>query len=124
MRQRIKAPEQVRAVPVLAATEAFGCTSSYDSRAISTFTPVAFVKASISLTNASSSDWTKYFQRSIESLASFSGFQGAFCAQAFAQSSKAGPVRAPAAPRAVPPCTRARRVNVVIGRSSVVKFMS
>ena len=57
-----------------------------------TFTPVALVKASISFTKASSSDCTKYFQRSIESLASFSGFHGAVCAQAFAQSSRAGPV--------------------------------
>jgi hypothetical protein len=35
-------------VLVLAATEAFGCTSSYDSREISTGTPVAWVKAAIS----------------------------------------------------------------------------
>src|SRR5476649_103634 len=49
--------------PVLAATEALGCTSSYDSREIVTFTPVAWVNASISFTNWSSSDCTKYFQR-------------------------------------------------------------
>src|SRR6185312_11513078 len=79
-------------VPVLAATDAFGCTSSYDSREISTGTPVACVKAWMSFTKASSSACTKYFQRSIESLAPFSGFQGALCAQAFAQSSSAGPV--------------------------------
>src|SRR5471030_440169 len=101
-------------VPVLAATEAFGCTSSYDSREISTGMPVAWVKAAISLTKASSSDCTKYFQRSIDSLAPFSGFHGAFCAQALAQSSSAGPVSALAAPIAVPPFTRARRVKSVM----------
>src|SRR5215471_13626964 len=98
-------------VPVLAATEAFGCTSSYDSRDISTGTPVAWLKAAISFTNASSSDCTKYFQRSIDSLAPFSGFQGAFCAQAFAQSSSAGPVNAPAAIAAVPLLIKVRRVK-------------
>jgi hypothetical protein len=66
-----------------------------------TLTPVAWVKASISLTKASSSDCTKYFQRSMESCAPFSGFQGAACAQALAHSSKAGPVSAPARR---PPC--------------------
>ena len=71
-----------------------------------TFTPVAWVKASISLTKASSSDCTKYFQRSMESCASFSGFHGAACAQALAHSSSAGPVSAPAAAAAVPPFTR------------------
>src|SRR6476620_455004 len=101
-------------VPVLAATDAFGCTSSYDSRAMSTFTPVALVKASINLTNASSSDCTKYFQRSIESFASFSGFQGALCAQAFAHSSRAGPVNAPAVIAAVPHLTKVRRVKLLM----------
>src|SRR5690242_3238071 len=48
------------------------------------------------------------------SLAFFSGFHGAFCAQAFAQSSRAGPDSAPAAPKAVPPFTRARRVKCCI----------
>src|ERR1700743_270612 len=81
---------------------------------MSTCTPVALENASISLTKASSSDCTKYFQRSMESLASFSGFHGAACAQALAQSSSAGPVSAPAAPRAVPPCTRVRRVKKVM----------
>src|SRR5450755_2907459 len=100
--------------PVLAATEALGCTSSYDSREIVTFTPVAWVNASISFTNWSSSDCTKYFQRNSDSAALFSGFQGAVCAQALAQSSKAGPVRAPAAASAVPLPTSARRVIIVI----------
>src|SRR6185369_4552279 len=81
---------------------------------ISTGTPVALLNASISLTNASSSAWTKYFQRSIESLAPFSGFQGAFCAQAFDHSRKAGPLSAAAAPAAVPPLTTARRVKSFI----------
>src|SRR5262249_62265332 len=89
---------------------------------MSTFTPVALVKASTSFTNASSSDWTKYFQRSIDNLASFSGFQGAFCAQAFAHSSKAGPVNAPAAKAAVPPLTKVRRGEVVLGVSPFALF--
>jgi len=53
--------------PVLAAIDAFGWTSSKDSRVMVTFTPVASVKASISATNASSSACTKYVQRSMES---------------------------------------------------------
>src|SRR4051812_41947914 len=79
-----------------------------------TFTPVACVNASISLTKASSSDCTKYFQRSMESCAPFSAFHGADCAQALAHSSSAGPVRAPAAAAAVPPFTSVRRVNMVM----------
>src|SRR5256885_2252850 len=79
-----------------------------------TFTPVACVNASISFTKASSSDCTKYFQRSMESCAFFSGFQGAACAQALAQSSRAGAVSAAAAVAAVPPFTSVRRVNMVI----------
>src|SRR5215831_546950 len=80
-----------------------------------TLTPVALVKASISATNASSSLCTKYFQRSIESCALGSGFHGAVCAQALAQSSRAGPVSAPVAASAVPPFTRVRRVSILIG---------
>src|SRR5262249_52490260 len=99
---------------VLAATEAFGGISSYDSRVMLTLTPVALVKASISATKASSSLCTKYFQRSIDSCALGSGFHGAACAQALAQSSKAGPVSAPVAPSAVPPFTKARRVSMVM----------
>src|SRR5450830_146564 len=75
---------------------------------------MAWVKASISFTNWSSSDCTKYFQRSMESCAPFSGFHGADWAQALAQSSKAGPVSALAAPSAVPPFTKVRRVNIVM----------
>src|SRR3981189_1747761 len=55
----------------------------------------------------------------MESLASFSGFHGAACAQALAQSSNAGPASAPAAASAVPPFTRVRRGNVVMGVSPV-----
>src|ERR1051326_7234253 len=91
---------------------------------MSTLTSVALVKASISLTKASSSDCTKYFQRSIDSLAPFSGFHGAFCAQALAQSSKAGPLSALAAPSAVPPLTKARRVNRFIVVPPVVLLSS
>src|SRR5262249_21018002 len=86
---------------------------------MSTLTPVALLNASISLTKASSSDCTKYFQRSMDSLAPFSGFHGALCAQALAQSSSAGPVSAPAAPSAVLPFIKARRVNIVMVVSSV-----
>src|SRR6476661_6091133 len=89
-----------------------------------TLTPVAWVNASISLTKASSSDCTKYFQRSMESCAPFSAFQGADCAQALAHSSRAGPVRAPAAAAAVPPFTKVRRVNMVMSRSSGFEFSS
>src|SRR5260370_41397730 len=87
-----------------------------------TLTPVALVKASISATKASSSDCTKYFQRSIESCAPGSGFHGAVCAQAFAQSSNAGPVSAPAAPAAVPPLINARRVKMVMVVFSLLVF--
>ena len=124
MWQRIKTPEQVRADAGIGGNRAFGGTSSYDSRAISTFTPVALVKASINLTNASSSDCTKYFQRSIESFASFSGFQGALCAQAFAHSSRAGPVNAPAAIAAVPPLIKVRRVKLLIVVPPVVVLVA
>src|SRR5258708_4432278 len=79
-----------------------------------TLTPVALVKVSISATKASSSDCTKYFQRSIASCALGSGFHGAVCAQAFAQSSSAGPVSAPAAAAAVPPLINVRRVKIVM----------
>ena len=79
-----------------------------------TGTPVALVNASRIFTNASSSDCTKYFHRSIESCAPGSGFQGALCAQARAHSSNAGPVSAPAAASAVPLLTRARRVRIVM----------
>ena len=86
-----------------------------------TFTPVALVKASISATKASSSDCTKYFHRSMDSCAPLSGFHGAVCAQALAQSSKAGPVSAPAAASAVPLVTRARRVMVMAVSSVVMR---
>jgi hypothetical protein len=56
----------------------------------------------------------------MESCAPFSGFHGALCAQARAQSSRAGPVSAPAAASAVPPLTNARRVKMVMAVSSVV----
>src|SRR5262249_14447330 len=100
--------------PVFAATEAFGCTSSMDSREIVTRTPVALVKASMSFTKASSSDWTKYFHRSMESCAPRSGCHGAVCAQALAHSGSAGPWSAPAAAAAVPAFTNERRVCKVM----------
>src|SRR6266516_4439582 len=79
-----------------------------------TLTPVALVKASIKATNASSSDCTKYFQRSMESCAPLSGFHGAACAQAFAQSRSADPVNAPAVAAAVPLASSVRRVNMLV----------
>src|SRR5262252_188908 len=79
-----------------------------------TLTPVAWVKASSSFTNASSSACTKYFHRNIASCAFFSGFHGAVCAQALAHSRSAGPVSAPAAAAAVAPLARARRVKSVM----------
>src|SRR5215468_9756026 len=99
---------------VLAATEAFGGMSSKDSRVMLTLTPVALVKASSSATNASSSDCTKYFQRNKPSCAPFSGFQGAACAQALLHSSSAGPASALVAASEVAPCTKVRRVNMVM----------
>src|SRR4051812_35066473 len=85
-----------------------------------TLTFVAFVNASTSFTNASSSVCTKYFQRSSESCASFSGFHGDDCAQAFAHSKNAGLVSAPAAATAVPPFMRVRRVKRCILISSLL----
>src|SRR6266478_8708124 len=91
---------------VFAATEAFGGMSSKDSRVMLTLTPVALVKASISATNSSSSDCTKYFQRNKPSCAPLSGFHGAACAQALLHSSNAGPASAPVAASEVAPFTR------------------
>src|SRR5579883_3378409 len=79
------------------------------------------------LTKASSSDCTKYFHRSMESWAPDSGFHGALCAQALAKSSSAGPVKAPAAAIAVPPCMSVRRVRFLMGLSppcSCSRFLS
>ena len=89
--------------PVLAATEAFGCTSSKDSLNTFISVPVAALNAATIALNASSSAGTKRFQRITVSLAPASAFQGAVCAQALANSSSAGPVSAPAAASAVPP---------------------
>src|SRR2546430_6980853 len=100
---------------VVAATEAFGGMSSNDSRVTLTLTPVALVKASMSATNASSSDCTKYFQRNKPSCAPFSGFHGAACAQALLHSSSAGPASAPVAASEVAPFTRVRRGGKVMG---------
>jgi hypothetical protein len=50
----------------LAATDAFGCTSSSVSLETSTGMPVALVKASTSFRNASSSAWMNRLQRSSE----------------------------------------------------------
>ena len=77
--------------PVLATTEAFGWMSSKDSLVTATSTPVAALKASIIFTKASSSACTKRRQRIRLILAPFSGFHGAACAQALAQSSSARP---------------------------------
>src|SRR4051794_10502981 len=100
--------------PVLAATEAFGCTSSKDSENTFISVPVALLNAATMALNASSSAGTKRFQRITVSLAPFSACHGAACAQALAYSSSAGPVRAPAVASAVPPCSKERRVKSCI----------
>jgi hypothetical protein len=87
----------------LAATEAFGCTSSNDSLNTFISVPVAVLKAATIALKASSSAGTKRFQRITVSLAPFSGFHGEAWAQALAKSRSAGPVSAPAAASAVPP---------------------
>jgi hypothetical protein len=87
----------------LAATEAFGCTSSNDSLNTFISVPVAALNAATMALNASSSACTKRFQRITVSLAPGSAFQGAVCAQALAKSNRAGPVSAPAVASAVPP---------------------
>src|ERR1700755_1658041 len=81
-----------RPEPVLAATEAFGCTSSKDSENTFISVPVAVLDAPTIALNAAYSAGTKRFQRIAVSLAPFSAFHGAVCAQALANSSKAGPV--------------------------------
>src|SRR2546430_14781213 len=108
---------------VVAATEAFGGMSSNDSRVTLTLTPVALVKASMSATNASSSDCTKYFQRNKPSCAPLSGFQGAACAQALLHSSSAGPASAPVAASEVAPFTRVRRGGMGLGLFSPLSLV-
>ena len=88
---------------MLAATEAFGCTSSNDSLNTFMSVPVAALKAATISLNAASSAGTKRFQRITVSLAPFSAFHGAVCAQALAKSNSADPVSAPVAASAVPP---------------------
>ena len=88
---------------MLAATDAFGCTSSKDFENTFMSVPVAALNAATIALNASSSAGTKRFQRITVSLAPASAFHGAVCAQALANSSSAGPVSAPAAASAVPP---------------------
>src|SRR5260370_33992285 len=92
-----------RPEPVLAATDAFGCTSSKDSENTFISVPVAALKAATIALNASSSAGTKRFQRITVSLAPGSAFHAADCAQALANSNSAGPVSAPAVASAVPP---------------------
>src|SRR5215475_6792267 len=53
----------------------------------------------------------KYFQRRSDNRAPCSGFQGAVCAHAAAQSRKAGPVKAAAAADTVPFLINRRRVR-------------
>src|SRR6201999_3862864 len=75
-----------RPEPVLATTEAFGCTSSKDSENTFISVPVAALKAATMALNASSSAGTKRFQRITVSLAPGSAFHGADWAQALAKS--------------------------------------
>ena len=88
---------------MLAATEAFGCTSSKDSLNTFIWVPVAVWNAATMALKASSSAGTKRFQRIRVSFAPGSGFHGAVWAHALAKSSSAGPVSAPAVASAVPP---------------------
>src|SRR5882757_10657888 len=103
-----------RPEPVFAATEALGCTSSKDSENTFISVPVAVLNAATMALNASSSAGTKRFQRITVSLAPGSAFHGDAWAQALANSSKAGPVSAPAAASAVPPLITDRRVKSCI----------
>src|SRR4051794_28492515 len=98
-----------RPCPVFATTDAFGWMSSNDSLVTVTSTPVAALKALIIFMKAASSASTKRRQRIRLILAPFSAFQGAACAQALAQSSRAGPESAAAAANAVPPLIMVRR---------------
>src|SRR5688572_5180389 len=99
--------------PVFAATDAFGCTSSSDSLTTVTGTPVALVKEATSARKASSSACTKRFQRITWSLAPFSGFQGALCAQACAHEFRSAPCRAARPPTAAPALSTSRRVTAL-----------
>ena len=86
----------------MAATDAFGCTSSKDSLNTFISVPVAALNAATMALKASSSAGTKRFQRITVSLAPASAFHGAVSAQALAKSNSAGPVSAPAVASAVP----------------------
>ena len=87
----------------MAATDAFGCTSSKDSLNTFISVPVAALNAATIALKASSSVGTKRFQRITVSLAPGSAFHGAVSAHALAKLSSAGPVSAPAVASAVPP---------------------
>src|SRR4029078_2477855 len=100
-----------RPEPVLAATDAFGCSSSKDSEKTFISVPVAVLNAATIALKASSSAGTKRFQRITVSLAPASAFHGEVSAQALAKSNNAGPVNAPTAASAVPPCNKLRRVK-------------
>ena len=86
----------------MAATDAFGCTSSKDSLNTFISVPVAALNAATMALKASSSAGTKRFQRITVSLAPGSAFHGAVSAQALAKSNNAGPVSAPAVASTVP----------------------
>src|ERR1043166_2815185 len=83
-----------------------------------TLTPVALVKLATSSMKASSSAWMNRFQRSSVTLASFSGFQDAVCAQAVAQSARLEPASMPPAASALAPPSSVRRENCDIVVSS------
>ena len=104
---------------MFAATDAFGCTSSKDSLNTFISVPVAVLNAATMALNASSSAGTKRFQRITVSLAPFSAFHGADCAQALANSSRAGPVSAPAAASAVPPLSTSAAGKIMHSRLSL-----
>src|SRR5688572_5646362 len=83
-------------LPTLAATAAFGRTSSQPSLSTRTSTPVLAVKALVFSIHLSSSPCTKRFQRSTRSLAPFSGTHLP-CAKASVASSEPPAPAAPAA---------------------------
>ena len=105
-----------RPCPVLATTDAFGWMSSNDSLVTTMSTPVAALKPFTIFMNASSSACTNRRQRIRLILAPFSGFHGAACAHALAQSVKAEADSVEAAASAVVPFNTVRRVRSCMGR--------
>src|SRR5215831_14387122 len=105
-------------LPMLAATAAFGRTSSQPSASILTSMPVACVNFFVFSAHMSSSPWTKRFQRSRRSFAPFSGVTLYCCADASVDNSaEPGPSAVPAATPAVA-LRKSRRLNLLMLSSS------